>query len=66
MRLLNEGMPSKTFSVVTLPPPELTIDPDRVKRVRDVSRERYSKKVTDITEKIRRWSSVEKKSDDKK
>ena len=66
MRLLNEGMPSKTFSLVTLPPPELNINVDRVKRVRDVSRERYSKKVTDITEKIKRWSSVEKKSDEKK
>lgn len=57
MRLLIEGMPSKTFSLATLPPPELEIDPDRVGRVRKVSRERYSRKVTEITDKIKRWST---------
>ncbi len=55
MRLLIDGMPSKTFSLGTLPPPEIEIDPARVEKVRNVSRERYSKKVTEIEEKIRRW-----------
>ena len=58
MRLLIDGMPSKTFSLATLPPPVLDIDLGRVDRVRDVSRERYSRKVSDISEKIKRWSST--------
>ncbi len=66
MRLLVEGMPSKTFSLVTLPPPVLDMDDDRVDRVRKVSRERYSKKVTEITDRIKRWSSREKDDDDDK
>ncbi|MFH1534318.1 MAG: DUF87 domain-containing protein [Nitrospirota bacterium] len=64
MRLLTEGMPSKTFSLVTLPPPELNIDVDRIKRVQKVSRERYSKKVTEITDRIKRWSSRDNKEED--
>jgi hypothetical protein len=56
-RLLVEGMPTKTFSLMTLPPPTLEIDYDRVERVRKVSRERYSEKVTVIADKIKRWSS---------
>jgi len=68
MRLLIEGMPTKTFSLVTLPPPELEIVEEQVERVRKVSRERYSRKVTEITDKIKRWSSREKKDekDDRK
>jgi hypothetical protein len=64
MRLLIDGMPSKTFSLATLPPPELNIDPDRIERVRKVSRERYSRKVTDINDKIKRWSLRKKDDDD--
>ncbi len=63
MRLLIEGMPTKTFSLVTLPPPELEIVEEQVERVRKVSRERYSRKITEITDKIRRWSSREKKDE---
>jgi Helicase HerA, central domain/TraM recognition site of TraD and TraG len=64
MRLLVEGMPSKTFSLVTLPPPILDIEEGRIKRVQKVSRERYSKKVTEITDRIKRWSSRDNKDED--
>ena len=57
MRLLIEGMPSKTFSLGTLPPPNFEVDEDRMNVVRKVSRERYSKKVDLIQEKIKRWST---------
>jgi len=60
MRLLIDGMPSKTFSLATLPPPEIDSEEERVKKVIKVSRERYSKDVKIITEKIRRWSIQDK------
>jgi hypothetical protein len=56
MRLLIDGMPSKTFSLNTLPPPQFERDLERIETVRRVSRQRYSKKVTQIADKIRRWS----------
>lgn len=57
MRLLIDGMPSHTFSLATLPPPIFDIDQARISRVRDVSRERYSRSVEEISDKIKRWSS---------
>jgi hypothetical protein len=60
MRLLIDGMPSNTFSLDTLAPPELELDFDRVGRVTKVSRERYAEKVSVITDKIRRWSMLDK------
>ncbi len=60
MRLLIEGMPSKTFSLATLPPPKFEIDEDRIDVVRKVSRERYSQKVGIIHDKIKRWSENKK------
>ena len=60
MRLLIEGMPSKTFSLSTLPPPKFEIDEDRIDVVRKVSRERYSEKVEVIHDKIKRWSENKK------
>ncbi len=60
MRLLIEGMPSKTFSLSTLPPPKFEIDEDRIDVVRKVSRERYSQKVGIIHDKIKRWSENKK------
>ncbi len=56
MRLLVEGMPTSTFSLTTLPPPVLEIDEERIEKIIKVSRERYSEKVSVITDKIRRWS----------
>ncbi|MDA1060693.1 MAG: type IV secretion system DNA-binding domain-containing protein [bacterium] len=56
MRLLIDGMPSKTFSFGTLPPPKAEVDPDHVKKIVKVSRERYSEKTSVIQDKIKRWS----------
>ena len=63
MRLLIDGMPSQTFSLATLPPPVINIDPERIEKVRKVSRERYSEKVSVITEKIKRWSENNQNDD---
>ena len=41
-RLLIDGMPSKPFSMTTLPPPKSDLDPDRAEIVRRVSRRRFS------------------------
>ena len=64
MRLLVEGMPTNTFSLATLPPPVLEIDEEVIDRVRKVSRERYSRKVSDVHEKIKRWSTNKSDKED--
>ncbi len=56
MRLLVDGMPTKTFSLGTLPPPIVNIDQERIAKVVKVSRERYSEKVSVVADKIKRWS----------
>jgi hypothetical protein len=56
-RLLIDGMPSKTFSLDTLPPPELEMEEDRKEKIRKVVRERYSKKREMVEDKIKRWSA---------
>ncbi len=58
MRLLVDGMPTKTFSLATLPPPLVIVDRERIDKIVKVSRERYSQKTSIVTDKIRRWSSV--------
>ena len=58
MRLLVDGMPTKTFSLATLPPPVVDIDRERINKIVKVSRERYSEKTSIITDKIKRWSTV--------
>ncbi len=60
MRLLIDGMPSKTFSMSTLPSPAVNMDEELLKKVSKVSRERYGRKVTEITDKIKRWSENKK------
>ncbi len=57
MRLLIDGMPSKTFSLGTLPPVVGIDAVDNLEKIRTVSRERYSKPVSEITDKIKRWSA---------
>lgn len=56
MRLLVDGMPTKTFSLDTLAPPELEHEDGRVEKILKVSRERYSKPREGVEDKIRRWS----------
>ncbi len=63
MRLLIDGMPSKTFSLATLAPPKLEIDADRVEKIRKVSRERYSREISEIADKIMRWSQTRSKKE---
>ncbi len=55
LRLMVNGMPSKPFSVSTLPPPPLDADEKRVTIIRRASRERYCEPRTDVEDKIGRW-----------
>lgn len=57
MRLMIDGMPSKPFSVSTLPPPEFKQDAGRVDQIRKNSRERYAEKRSVIEEKIKAWAT---------
>jgi len=56
-RLMIEGMPSKPFSVQTLPPPEFEQDEERIVLQRKLSRERYSEKRAVVEEKISKWAA---------
>ncbi len=64
MRLLIDGMPSKTFSLATLPPPKLEKEECQKDKVIKVSRERYSHPVSVIEDKIRRWSAIRRDDGD--
>ncbi|PIQ76049.1 hypothetical protein COU78_03770 [Candidatus Peregrinibacteria bacterium CG10_big_fil_rev_8_21_14_0_10_49_24] len=55
-RLMIDGMPSKPFSIQTLPPPDYVQDDGRVDVLRRLSRERYSEKRSVVEEKIIKWS----------
>ncbi|MFA7686211.1 MAG: DUF87 domain-containing protein [Candidatus Gracilibacteria bacterium] len=63
-RVLVDGMPTRTFSLATLPPPKLDLEEDHLDKIKKVSRERYSEKVEIITEKIKRWSAPKRLEDD--
>ena len=56
-RLMIEGMPSKPFSVQTLPPPDFVQDDGRVAVLQRLSRERYSEKREIVEEKISKWAA---------
>ncbi len=57
VRLMIDGIPSKPFSVGTLPPPKFEVDSGREEMVRKLSRERYSERREVVEEKIARWAS---------
>lgn len=57
VRLMIEGMPSKPFSVTTLPRPEGDHDPRRIEILRKLSRERYTEKRAIVEEKIIKWAA---------
>lgn len=57
IRLMIDGIPSKPFSVATLPPPKVKLDDQRVETIRALSRERYAQKRADVEEKIMRWAA---------
>ncbi len=56
MRLLIDGMPSKTFSLNTLPPPVFDQEEGRVEKVLRIAREKYCTPRTVVEDKIMRWS----------
>lgn len=58
MRLMIDGVPSKPFSVATLPPPKFQQDDRRVEILRDLTRERYAEKRKVVEEKIMRWAAT--------
>lgn len=55
MRLMIDGIPSKPFSVSTLPPPKPEADEERVALIRNLSRERYTEERKVVEEKIGKW-----------
>jgi len=57
IRLMIDGIPSKPFSVATLPPPKVKLDDQRVETIRALSRERYAQRREDVEEKIMRWAA---------
>ncbi|MBN1494209.1 type IV secretory system conjugative DNA transfer family protein [Candidatus Peregrinibacteria bacterium] len=61
MKLLIDGMPSRTFSLNTLPPPGIYLDDERKETIRKVVRERYSQKRVTVEDKIKRWSAPQKR-----
>jgi hypothetical protein len=56
-RLLIDGMPSRTFSMGTLPPVDLSIEPGRRDKIVRISRERFSQPREVVEDKIKRWSA---------
>lgn len=59
-KLMIDGMPSPTFSIATLPPPEFEAEPDRREKVIRLSRERYCRPREVVEDKIARWSETKK------
>ncbi len=57
MRLMVDGMPSKPFSVSSLPPPLFEQDAGRLQILRKLSRERYAEKRSLVEDKIVRWAN---------
>jgi len=60
MRLLIDGMPSKTFSLDTLEPPSLIVEDGRREKIVKVSRERYAQPREMVEDKILKWSATAK------
>lgn len=56
VRLMIDGVPSKPFSVLTLPPPVWKEDVKRIALIRTLSRERYAEKRNVVEENITQWA----------
>jgi hypothetical protein len=52
-----DGVPSKPFSVSTLPPPKFEVDEEQVEKYRVLSRERYTEERRVVEDKIMRWAA---------
>jgi len=55
-KLMIDGMPSKTFSFSTLPPPEPNAEEGRREKIVRLSRERYCTPREVVEDKIKRWA----------
>ncbi len=55
IRLMIKGIPSKPFSLSTLPPPEFSQDDGRIAVIKRLSRERYAEERTVVEDKIGKW-----------
>jgi len=55
VRLMINGVPSKPFSVSTLPPPDLQLDEKRMETIRRLSSERYAEDRKTVEDKITKW-----------
>ena len=55
MRLMIKGIPSKPFSIHTLPPPDFKQDDGRVDTIRRLSRQRYAEERKTVEDKIGKW-----------
>jgi len=60
-KLLVDGMPTKTFSLDTLPPPHIEDEDGRKEKILKVVRERYTQNRELVEDKIKRWSSNDEK-----
>lgn len=58
LKLMVDGVTSRPFSAVTLPPLEFEVDPTVKEKVITVSRERYARPRAEVEEKIARWSGI--------
>ncbi len=56
-KLLIDGMPSKTFSLNTIPPIEIDPEKGRREKIVRISRERFSQPRAVVEDKIKRWSA---------
>jgi hypothetical protein len=63
-RLLIDGMPSRTFSMETLPPPQLQVEEGRLEKIIKLARERYATPRDIVEDKIRRWSEGAREEDE--
>jgi len=57
VRLMIDGVPSKPFSVTTLPDPHVEHDAKRMEILFKLSRERYTEKRSVVEEKISKWAA---------
>jgi CxxC-x17-CxxC domain-containing protein len=58
LKLMVDGVTSRPFSAVTLPPLKFEADPDVAERIIRVSRERYARPRAEVEEQISSWSGM--------
>ena len=58
LKLMVDGLTSRPFSAVTLPPLQFEVDPNIREKVIRISRERYARPRVEVEDKISRWSGM--------